>query len=932
MADWIAALNACLPNFIRSVALTGIFDSLSIGTYTDYDNNEVWMYSGNCSTKNVKDIENLRNFAANIRTRGGGAEEASKTAIYKLIELGIKTDKLYILHLADMPPHPDFGGMCRDSLMEKQFLGDNYNFITLAKLFTDTYPNSRYCCLTSTTRENLYCYLAQKNGGDVCKINRITQESISKHINHILNGWMNIDDTPVTISQIPNKDYQSERDTYTAYAVQKQAPVTPDQLLSSSVLNTIKKIRSDEPFIEYTIAEFSSIINTDPMLLTNSPLIGKLWRELCKRRHDRRRDELIEQLSKVKHSLSTANKAILDAWLTESYNCIDEINDYIQTFMTKNTTNGLIRFLPEDDTMKAQQIVHLLAMNNKKTVSIIRHILSRMYIDEKYTHEPIVPNTDLDLPPGSIPLNMNIAAIMELLMHTVAPGTKLTRRYASMLALHMVQCGSVLQGFATKYLEKNKGNWINWKRRDDLTPEIPDNWDVSFLKLITHESCRFAITDEEFKRATEFIEISYLLRFFRQTELTVKIIDDTSVEGKYVDNYVNCPDCLKDRPLTLMSNRGICGYCEWGVNSHTEHIMCRCYTCGSMYARSTDAYVDGHSKCHSCRYNGTPPPCCTCKGCGFNFVQFYNRSDGLPNGLCGECNLGHASRILKCKEITDYAHRIFPDLFATLCNHLGYTLSVYDFNVGTALHDAVLYIHKSESIKMDTTIHTLYRNRPIQNVPDLLAYLLNVMSGSEVILPECSICMDPLPSSNLILACERKGCKQRICYPCSKSWYSKNTPGTMIYQRATLCQFCCRIPSPRILSKTDNRLIPLVYQINKVPLDPDVYYGWCKTCLQPHEIAHRTCITDAPTVNNYECSNCINEKTPTVPTKNCPGCDVSTNKYAGCNHMACPCGIHWCWECNVKCDTSDDTYAHMRSVHGRIFETEDPDLMEEYVY
>jgi len=66
-------------------------------------------------------------------------------------------------------------------------------------------------------------------------------------------------------------------------------------------------------------------------------------------------------------------------------------------------------------------------------------------------------------------------------MHAVAPGTKLTRHYAAMLAFHSIQCGSILQDRAIKFLERVKGKWISWKRREDKSPEVPDNWSVSFF-------------------------------------------------------------------------------------------------------------------------------------------------------------------------------------------------------------------------------------------------------------------------------------------------------------------------------------------------------------------------------------------------------------------------------------------------------------------
>ncbi|KAG9119508.1 hypothetical protein FRC07_005430, partial [Ceratobasidium sp. 392] len=53
--------------------------------------------------------------------------------------------------------------------------------------------------------------------------------------------------------------------------------------------------------------------------------------------------------------------------------------------------------------------------------------------------------------------------------------------------------------------------------------------------------------------------------------------------------------------------------------------------------------------------------------------------------------------------------------------------------------------------------------------------------------------------------------------------------------------------------------------------------------------------------------------------KNCPNCNASIEKIAGCNHMMCSvCRTHICWVCLSSFATGDKVYAHMRSAHGGI--------------
>jgi len=57
--------------------------------------------------------------------------------------------------------------------------------------------------------------------------------------------------------------------------------------------------------------------------------------------------------------------------------------------------------------------------------------------------------------------------------------------------------------------------------------------------------------------------------------------------------------------------------------------------------------------------------------------------------------------------------------------------------------------------------------------------------------------------------------------------------------------------------------------------------------------------------------------------KRCPSCRAMIEKTEGCNHMTCRCGAHICWKCMNVFETPEETYAHLRTVHGGIHE-QDP--------
>ena len=51
--------------------------------------------------------------------------------------------------------------------------------------------------------------------------------------------------------------------------------------------------------------------------------------------------------------------------------------------------------------------------------------------------------------------------------------------------------------------------------------------------------------------------------------------------------------------------------------------------------------------------------------------------------------------------------------------------------------------------------------------------------------------------------------------------------------------------------------------------------------------------------------------------KQCPECRRIIEKSEGCNHMTCPCGTHFCWQCG-KSFSATTIYNHMHTAHGGI--------------
>jgi hypothetical protein len=945
MKEWLNSITEILPSLIKSIGITNIFEKIGIIVYKDYDIkiDSICNFSGFYDSSNTKEINKLQDFAKNIEASGGaGTPEAVKTCIVEITKI-LKSvqGKTYIIHLTDAPPH-ELINLDSEGKKENTHLKTQFDWITLIDTFLQSNNNIRYMCLT-TCLHSFYCYLAQKTNGNVYHMTEyITKANITKHLIMIFNNFLGIDLHLICKAyKMTDVSFKNEIEL-SNLIINKNSNsdviVCPN--LVSSMTNCINKMRFNKIFADYVICEFKDLIEKDIMAFIMSPILGKMWREFCKRRSDPRRDELLELFQKKKNKLNSNEKLLLEEWLKESYNSITEINEDICTFLENNDIIGLLRFVPDNEELCAQKIVQLLASGDKKSTILIRDILSRMYKDtdfklEKQKCEEVV------LPEKSIPLNLPSNKFAELIMHTVAPGTKLTRRYSAILACHAIHCGCVLQDFSEKYLEKIKGKWINWKIKEDGSPEVPENWSKSFLNLILHNDCVKFLTEFEYINAQKYKKISFLLTFYHNVEINVKIIDPKSIDSTYPDHMIKCNSCEYDRPLSLINESQICGYCcDYCCDSKKidmQYTQLRCYSCGCIYSRDITVYVPGHNKCYACRHN-LQQSYFTCEICNLNFVNWNQNIN--PKNKCGGCEQNLKPRVLQYIENTTLIHQLFKDHFKSLCSILGFNV-LDTFTPNSGLYDAVQHIlpkneldavqHILPKNELDLKIpnNILFRDSLVQNIEELWKYVLSIMQGCDVLLPECSVCLDLIQPSLLTYACGRKGCVQRTCNNCSNTWYNKNKPGNVIYSRATVCQFCCRIPNPKILGKINNQLIDLAFSIAKNELMPDKYYAWCKKCLKHDEIGDKICSVDIPNIQNYICKICKPIEFVEIKTKECPKCFVKTEKTSGCNHISCICGTHWCYECGKDCETYSNTYDHMHNIHGRIYEYEENNYYED---
>ena len=135
-------------------------------------------------------------------------------------------------------------------------------------------------------------------------------------------------------------------------------------------------------------------------------------------------------------------------------------------------------------------------------------------------------------------------------------------------------------------------------------------------------------------------------------------------------------------------------------------------------------------------------------------------------------------------------------------------------------------------------------------------------------------------------------------------------------------------------------------------MSDDRVYAWCIGCYAARPAYPRTCGIDGtcaatPAMTAFLCDTCRDVPTAaaaaaaadqandgigsTIVAKSCPTCTVTTEKTSGCDHMTCPCGAHWCFECG-EVSTYADIYKHMNTAHGGmgyVYEENDDDEEED---
>lgn len=960
MGNWFTPCQDIMENIIYVASISNTFTEFAILAYTDYDQKIPVVFSG---WYNVNNYNGLITFIKDQKPRGGGdIEEAVKTAIYELLKHCDKDINTLVLHYTDAPAH--FSKENRtECTREKEALGDRFSWITMTEEVLKY--KITYSCI-STYKYSPYSYLSMFTNGSfhhMKNTNELQSLSIS-----ILNGWFGLNTIPFDV-EIGNFDHidVDENKILDVFCETKQSNITIPYF-ANRIKNVYAMFTKNESFREIVFETFKNIIAKNLLLLCINKIYGRLWRCFLQGKLDERTIQL-ERLSQLAYNnLSAINKNIFDTWNLESYDASSTIDQQISDFIAENGIHNVITYIPDlNDYRDARDIMSVFRSCTIKDQNYITSAFLRMS-NVHLRYEPIQCIDDLSnlkmLPENSLPFNLKNKDFFDLILSIVSKGAKINSvRHRFILALLARKCGCIfkqrahailvkLKCYREELTEKGKPTFLTWDLNENGDTIIGENYCISFLYLLQENSD--ILLESEIVRIKQLLQVGLAMRLSNM-ELPVKIFDEKSMDGIYPNNLIKCISCKYFVPDTIISGSGKCGYCCHSKKAtlNASYSTVRCTTCTRFYARlpATSEFCSMKNKCYYCRIqsksimnisleisifniNNNVDSTWTCKCCNLTFTGSTFKDDYL----CGVCtsNQIKGTNIVRLPTFSEYNDNTLVKLLdynmqpvyhsIGLLTSLKNTVSCKMYKIFTNFTFTVPEIVPVPIMKYiknggdSSTAITIANNEEVWNI------VLRAIETHYYEKNICEFCSDNKASNDLMPICGRNKCTSRVCYDCGKNWYGDIVKGKLVNSRHLTCPMCDRKPTCQVIGRWNAQLLTIN---SSIVYDSKKYYAWCITCSNVVEHSMKACNETIPFVSDYECSDCqfakLNlaeldnlEKAQEIfgKTMDCPNCKLSINKISGCNHIACPCGQHFCFKCGEGFHSSSDTYDHMSKAHG----------------
>ncbi|KAH7360837.1 hypothetical protein BKA65DRAFT_604184 [Rhexocercosporidium sp. MPI-PUGE-AT-0058] len=737
-----------------------------------------------------------------------------------------------------------------------------------------------------------------------------------------------------------------------------------------------KRYTADPNYKKIAVEQLKMIISDDVSAITINPVFGSLWRAVCNDRDNPARDEVITAFGlQVDRVQDTEEKARMKVWLEESYDYTAEVMDAINSVPESERfpcvcLDPTLAFgkSTEDDDDGSMEITsfrrdELLEIGRSCDYRILRRlgkVLTRLtYIksaEDLPAHIAAVSETKIARIPMVLASDKYKRRFWKIFLHIVVPGTMLSARPAALLAALSIRLG------IQPLFEAADREMLLWKDRwNDL--EIPETWNVGCLSLLLDADQsykkRHGKAGDESNTTKSLLNsddqalferlVSYkMLELNMDTTLKARIGWSPEKTSVAIGPTVICESCQYPRSVTIMGANGKCGLCLWShytsaadrqtsitarVNKDDTEttpatwVECNIRTCRAHYVVYSPELLNVKPKCHYCR-EGKLAPILECTKC-LNRVIFpaAYRPSGVSEFECYACTSGRntvvdvetTASILSVENTTNWLLRNDKKILEPFNKRsLYHTLSAGTMD--DFCNKFVVFPFANYSLTL--------AGKKVRNTADLIADLQKWVNSRKTESGTCSLCFSDSRKGNLLWACGRSGCLQKVCKGCLNGWYGLNAAGKIINTAALSCPFCRRNPTAKTLSKYGMGIHAVGDLRTAVEEKGEWISAWCIGCGRAKRFMERVCAAGAPVeVTNWNCDVCReSEGLKTEHIKKCPGCGTMTEKTSGCDHITCTvagCGTHWCFYCGVKSD-QNSIYAHMSTEHGGYYgEAED---------
>ncbi|KAH6671321.1 hypothetical protein B0J14DRAFT_93250 [Halenospora varia] len=797
----------------------------------------------------------------------------------------------------------------------------------------------------------------------------------------------------------------------------------------TQVKDFAQRYTSDPAYKRLVVEHLKKIIEQDVSSISLNPVFGSLWRAVCNDRTNEKREELIASFGlQVDRIRDADEKQRMKLWLEESYDYGMEIQDAINAVpeasrfpcVYLDPTLAFTRPSDAEEDEGNRAIVdfrrdELLEIGRSCDYRILRRlgrVLTQLTfvnkLEELPEHIAKAENGEVTLVPMALASEEYNRKFWGVLLHIIVPGTMLSARPAALLAALSIRLGvQPLFEAAAKEMMLWRGRWNNL--------EVPENWNISCLSLILDaDEAYLARKNGEESQAvkTKGLLLQTDRKLFERlvAYMMLEMNLGTTIQASVgwtpdkttmaVGPVVQCRSCLYPRSVTVMGLKNKCGNClatdyaddkerQARINSHVTKedtetssatwVECSTRTCRAQYVVYNKEALNVRPKCYYCRRqtslpeakrSNDPAPRLECEKCHNRVIFPYEyRTGDMTHYNCISCSTGRKSvvdvdttaRILSAENTTTWLlQNTGNKIEAPLTRQSLYKLIT---RAGTENFCEKVELFPSNGQRKLSTLN----GKLIHNAPSLVEQLQSWVYGRKTEKGTCSLCFSDFGKDQLNPACGRRGCDQRICLSCLRSWYGLNAAGRILNIAACHCPFCRRPPTAKTLSSYGMGIHAVANLKNAVEENGTWIYAWCADCSFAKQYLERVCAAGAPAaLTEFVCSLCqqlrderaaveaqeladqilalevqarrenwehrvatqeaielarkkkAGIKVKELDLRRCPKCGAQTEKSGGCGHMTCVCGCHWCWFCCEK-QQHNRIYDHMEQKHGGWF-------------